>query len=229
MPARGARPTIHTAAAATTASPATVHGSQSARRARQAALRPPSSSQTPSTSTAFRARTRDRWPTGSGGRDSSRGSGGRCGRARAESTRRVEIELGRLLRQDRRHRVSRGFPAERPLPAQHLVEHRAEGEDVGAVIDRRGRAPAQGPCRQTCRRRCRSWSPRASRRSAVGCDGLGQAEVENLDVIVARDHHVLGLEIAMDDAAGVGGGDAARDLLRVADGAARASADRSPS
>ena len=36
---------------------------------------------------------------------------------------------------------------------------------------------------------------------------LGQTEVEGLDVIVAGDYHVLGLEIAMGDAAGVRRGD----------------------
>ena len=36
---------------------------------------------------------------------------------------------------------------------------------------------------------------------------LGQAEIQDLDAAVRRDHHVAGLEIAVDDALVVGGGE----------------------
>ena len=52
---------------------------------------------------------------------------------------------------------------------------------------------------------------------AADVDRLGETEVENLDLVVAGDHHVLGLEIAMHDAARVRGGDAlARSAARSA-------------
>ena len=48
-------------------------------------------------------------------------------------------ELLRLLLQDRVQRLDRRVPVERPAARQHLVEHRPEREDVGAVV--RGLAP----------------------------------------------------------------------------------------
>ncbi len=43
-------------------------------------------------------------------------------------------ELGRLLLQDRRHGLGGGLALERSAPGEHLVEHHAEREDVGAVV-----------------------------------------------------------------------------------------------
>ena len=49
---------------------------------------------------------------------------------------------------------------------------------------------------------------------------LGEAEVEDLDPPVLGHEEVGGLEVAVDDAPLVGGGEAAGDLLRVIDGLA---------
>jgi hypothetical protein len=51
----------------------------------------------------------------------------------------------------------------------------------------------------------------------VGFHGrqLGNAEVENLDASILRDEHVVRLEVAVDDATIVRGGQAAGDLDRV--------------
>ena len=54
--------------------------------------------------------------------------------------------LRRLLPQDRRHRLGAGVALERLLAREHLVEHRAEREDVRAVIHRQRRAPARATC-----------------------------------------------------------------------------------
>ena len=87
---------------------------------------------------------------------------------------------------------------------EHLVEHGAEREDVGAVIDRLAAAPA----RATCSRRCRG-SPPAARLVASGPRDsasrrvfaqLGDAEVEELDPPVAGDEHVGRLDVAVPDA-----------------------------
>ncbi len=56
---------------------------------------------------------------------------------------------------------------------------------------------------------------------SVVLDRLGETEVEDLDLVVARDHHVLGLEIAMHDAAGMGGGNPPGDLKGVGDRTSR--------
>ena len=50
---------------------------------------------------------------------------------------------------------------------------------------------------------------------------LGDAEVEDLHAPVAREEDVLRLQIAMDDALLVRGGEALRDLQRDVDGLAR--------
>jgi hypothetical protein len=45
---------------------------------------------------------------------------------------------------------------------------------------------------------------------------LGETEVEHLDDTVGRDHHVAGLQVAVDDALGMGGGEGVRDRDRDA-------------
>ena len=93
---------------------------------------------------------------------------------------------------------------ERRTAGEHLVENRAEAEEVGPGVDgfaadllRRhvaGRAdhrPGLGLGRRAAGR-CRLVArPRE----------LGDAEVEDLDPPVARDEQVVGLQVAMDDAA----------------------------
>ena len=62
-----------------------------------------------------------------------------------------------------------------------------------------------------------------------GLAELGQAEIEDLDQAVGGDEDVLGLQVAVDDAAAVRRGQAAGDLLRVRQGLAqrqRAAAER---
>ena len=49
------------------------------------------------------------------------------------------------------------------------------------------------------------------------CVQLGEAEVQDLDAAVVRDEEVLGLQIPVDDALVVRGGEAVRDLHRVVD------------
>ena len=99
----------------------------------------------------------------------------------------------------------RRLAAERLLVRQHLVEHRTDGEDVAAVIDRLpgdllwrhvvGRAHHHADLGQVRSRRARD------------------AEVEDLHVPrFAADHQVRGLDVAMDDAALVRVGEALADV-----------------
>jgi hypothetical protein len=46
-------------------------------------------------------------------------------------------EIRWILLQDRHHRVRRRLALECAPPREHLVQHGAEGEDVGAMIGRR--------------------------------------------------------------------------------------------
>ena len=64
--------------------------------------------------------------------------------------------------------------------------------------------------------------PRSRRRVGLvvgrGFDALGQAEVQDLDVAVVRDEDVVGLQVAVDDALAVRGGEALGDLQRPVHG-----------
>ena len=133
------------------------------------------------------------------------------------------VSSGGSSLQDRRHRVARRVALERLLAGEQLVEDRAEGEDVRAVVDRQpadllGRHVAHrahdraglGVAAAGARRRARLLG-----RSRV--DALGQAEVEDLDVAVVRHEDVLGLQVPVDDALAVRGGEALRDLERPVD------------
>ena len=121
--------------------------------------------------------------------------------------------------------------AERHLAADDLVEHRAEAEDVGALVHLVG-VPARLLGRHVPRRSDRAGRfhlRRASRRGAR----LGEpreAPVHQVDLPEARHHDVLGLEIAVDDAAVVrvrdGVADLHEDLEALGDALGRADGPR---
>jgi hypothetical protein len=70
---------------------------------------------------------------------------------------------------------------------------------------------ARRSSRQAMRRS--SWAPLASQASAwPAIHGAGEAEVEDADAAVVADEDVVGLEVAVDEAGGVGGGEAAAGL-----------------
>ncbi len=91
------------------------------------------------------------------------------------------------------------FAIERPRAAQHLLRDRTEGEDVAARI---GRLPAHLLRRHIC------GSPHHLAR--VGAQPIhafgqfGDTEVEDLQSALHGDEQVLRLEVAVDDALGVG-------------------------
>ena len=74
-------------------------------------------------------------------------------------------QLRRRLLQDRRHRRDRAVPVERVLPAQQLVQHDAQREDVRAMVDRQaaqllGRHVADRPQHLAVARSARTPSSR---------------------------------------------------------------------
>ena len=95
-------------------------------------------------------------------------------------------------------------------PGQRLVEDAAERVDVGGRPDaaRRATAPA------TCTRRCRR--PRRRSRDAAVAERLGEAEVGE-EGAVAFEQDVVGLDVAVDDAGGVGGVERVGDLAEQGD------------
>ena len=136
-------------------------------------------------------------------------------------------KVGRVLLQDRRHRLAGRVAPERALAREHLVQDHAESEDVassigGLGLDLLGRYVAErshddDPARSPSGARTRSAEP-----SHLG--QLREAEVEDLDAAVSGHEEVLGLQVPVDDALLVGGGQALGDLGGVVDGLARGEA-----
>ena len=97
-------------------------------------------------------------------------------------------------------------PFDRALPGEELVEHEPQRVDVAArrhlaagELLRRHVSGRTGTENFTC--------------------GAGETEVGNADPAVAVEHHVRGLQVAVDDAAIVRGGEAGAHLARHFDGA----------
>ncbi len=122
--------------------------------------------------------------------------------------------LGEPLDDDR----LRGGAGERRLPGQHLVQHATEGVDVAPAIQL---LVAGGLLRTHVRRR----ADRGARLSQVlplaRTHRLGDPEIGHHGLALVE-HHVLGLDVAVDHALRVGiaerGGDVAGDSQRLGDG-----------
>jgi hypothetical protein len=125
------------------------------------------------------------------------------------------LDRRRLGVDDGRQRLDRRLFLEGPLAGRHLVKDRAARELVAAEVDRAAlgllgrhvadRAHQHAGARRGLRRRVR-------REQRVGLVQLREAEVEDLDEVVARDHQVLGLQVAVDDPDAVGARESFRCL-----------------
>jgi hypothetical protein len=116
----------------------------------------------------------------------------------------------RLVLLDGGQRFRHGVCRERAAPGQHLVQHAAEREEVG---------PRVGGV--ASRLLGRAVAGRAQQHARALPRPFRDPEVEQLDLAVRGQEHVLGLEVAMDDTLGVGRAQPARDRGRDADGLGR--------
>jgi len=127
------------------------------------------------------------------------------------------------------HRVENGdtgCPSEGGHARHHLVKHRPEGEDVAprvyvratrSLLGRHVRRRADDA--PLCRRRgcCRGASGFEGIRGR-GREELGNPKIEKLHVPARRDHHVLRLQVSVDNALLVCGAQTLGDLLCDTDG-----------
>ena len=134
----------------------------------------------------------------------------------------------RLLVDDRPQDVRHRLPVEGPTAPQHLEEHAAERPVVRPLIDRLasgllGAHVARRPQEHPRLRHPRGQGgglgvlPRVAR-EGVDPHGLGEPEVQHLDLSVGGHHDVAGLEVAVDDALLVGDLDGLGDLHADAGG-----------
>ena len=129
-------------------------------------------------------------------------------------------ERSRLGGENRCQRRDGRLALERAPASEHLVQQRAEREDVRAVIHRLafrllGRHVGHG-AEDGALGGLRDSRPASSRVAVEALERrrhqLREAEIEHFDDARVGDHHVARLEIAVDDAGRVGGGQRIGDL-----------------
>ena len=133
---------------------------------------------------------------------------------------------GRRVVAERRRDIVGGGPAgKRASTREHLVEHTAEGEDIGAGVDwvaaqLLGRHVAHG-AEEGAGGGVAGEGGGFVLVGDLGLEDLGEPEVEDLDPVVGGEEDVVGLEIAVDDVAAVGGGETVGDPQAPGDGGDR--------
>ena len=116
------------------------------------------------------------------------------------------------LVEQRRGRVA----AKRRGARRHLVENDAKREHIGSGIERLAKGLLRRHVARGSHHRPRVRPMLGERRAiGVGLNGtqeLGEAKVENFHMTIGREHHVLRLEIPMDDIGRVRLGETLPDL-----------------
>ena len=132
-------------------------------------------------------------------------------------------EVRRILPQNRRDRLGRRVAVEGAASRQHLVEDRAEGEQIRPLVGRvsfhlLGRHVAERPHHDAglgAGRRCRQVRLLPAR--PFGLRELRETEIEDLDPPVPRQEQVLGLQVPVADSLFVRRREALGDLHGVFD------------
>ena len=143
---------------------------------------------------------------------------------RGRRKRRIERnERLRLRAADLFQHEKRAIRIERQMAGRHLIEHDADREEIAALVRLSavrlfGREKMQRS-EELAARRCERWL--LLRRADLTRQKLRETEVENLHEPGRLDDDVGGLEVAMDDAGRVRGGDARGDLPGDAEELAR--------
>ena len=145
--------------------------------------------------------------------------------ARRPRDREIVIEGRRVVAERRRDIVGGGSAGKRASAREHLVEDAAEGEDIGAGVHRvaaqlLGRHIAHG-AEEGAGGGVAGEGGSFVLVGDLGFEDLGETEVEDLDPVVGGEEDVVGLEIAVDDVAAVGGGEAVGDPQAPGDGGDR--------
>ena len=111
-------------------------------------------------------------------------------------------QLRRIFAQDRGHHLDTGGAFERRFPAEALVQHQPEAEDIATRIHHF----AAHLLRRHVAGRAHHGSGRCARHPLClvasrhgGGDLFGQPEIEYLGAPIARHHDVFGLDVAMHD------------------------------
>src|SRR5437667_365046 len=89
-----------------------------------------------------------------------------------------------------------GSPGGAPAAGEHVVDRRAEREDIGAPVDERGVEDLLG---RRVAERPEGLPLRRDRRLGGRADHLREAVVEELHLARAGDDDVRGLQVAVDD------------------------------
>ena len=134
------------------------------------------------------------------------------------------VDRRRRVVHRRLERSPHRLAAEGRRPGEELVDDDAQGEDVRPLVRRLGldllRRHVAGRADEHARTGERSFDCRQLGHCVRGeRRAPGDAEVEYLDAVVRRDHDVSRLEIAVDDALRVRGGDGGSDPGGVGKGA----------
>ena len=147
------------------------------------------------------------------------GAAGEASRERAaEPARDPEARADELAGEDRVHELDDGAAAEGALAVEGLPEGDAEGELVGAGVDLAGlpllgRHVEGGAEERTGAGEVPGEVARGGLEGGGGlvalADSADEAEVHDARAAVGADHHVVGLEVAVDEAGAVGRGEAA--------------------